>query len=110
VDIEQDQPGKPRQDVKHVAMLALCVPHFLDDVRAEVADETEQKQTLANYVRALAAMKHNYSARHFEARHPGVIGWPELIPQRIQQMAFEREVREALRQITGASQSRGMRI
>jgi len=28
VDIEQDQPEKPRQDVKHVAMLALCVPHF----------------------------------------------------------------------------------
>jgi len=42
VDIEQNQPEKPRQDVKHVAMLALCVPHFLEDMRAQVPDEAER--------------------------------------------------------------------
>src|SRR5262249_943099 len=36
VDIEQNQPEKPRQDVKHVAMLGLCVPRFLEDMCAEV--------------------------------------------------------------------------
>jgi hypothetical protein len=32
VDIEQDLPEKPRQDVKHVAMVALCVPHVPESV------------------------------------------------------------------------------
>jgi hypothetical protein len=38
VDIEQAQPDKPRQDVKHVAMLGLCVPLFLEDVRVQLGD------------------------------------------------------------------------
>jgi len=67
VDIEQGQRAKPRQDVKHVAMLGLCVPHFLEDVRVQVSDETKRKETLENYIRALTALKRNYSGRQFEA-------------------------------------------
>lgn len=110
VDIEQNQPEKPRQDVKHVAMLALCVPHFLEDVRVQATDRVQQRSSCGRYVTMLAALKNTYSGRQFEAQHPGVIRWPELIPQRIQQMAFEREVQASLRQLAGTSQSRGMRI
>jgi len=110
VDIDQGQPEKPRQDVKHVAMLSLCVAHFLEDVRAQVPDEAKRKETLANYIRAASALKHNYSGRQFEARYPGVIRWHELIPRSIQQMAFDREIQIRLRQLTGISQSHGISI
>ena len=110
VDIEQGQLEKPRQDVKHVAMLGLCVPQFLEDVRAQVSDEARRKETLGNYIRALTALKHNYSGRQFDAQHPGVMHWQELIPRRIQQMAFDREIRTLLRQLIGMSQSRGIGI
>jgi len=110
VDIEQDQPDKPRQDVKHVTMLGLCVPHFLEDVRVQVREQTQRKETLGDYIRALSALKHNYSGRLFEAQHPGLIHWQELIPRSIQQMAFDREIQTRLRQLTGISQSHGISI
>jgi len=110
VDIDQGQPEKPRQDVKHVAMLGLCVAHFLQDVRAQLVDEGEQKETLGNYIRALSALKNNYSGRQFEARYPGVIRWQELIPRSIQQLAFDREIQTRLHQLTGIAQSRGIGI
>lgn len=110
VDIEQGQPEKPRQDVKHVAMLSLCVPHFLEDVRVQVSDEVKRRELLENYIRALSALKHNYSGRQFEAQHPGVIRWQELVPPRIREMAFEREIQNSLRQLTGIGQSRGVGI
>ena len=108
VDIEQDLPERPRQDVKHVAMLSLCVPHFLEDVRAQVPDEATRKETLANYIRALTALKNNYSGRQFEARHPGVIHWQQLIPESIRQLPFGRETQASLRQLDGRSQSRSI--
>jgi hypothetical protein len=110
VDIEQGQPGNPRQDVKHVAVLALCVPHFLEDVRAQVAGEAERKETFGNYVLALAAMKHNYSGRQFEARYPGVIHWQDLIPGAVRRIGFDWRTRNSLRQLGGEEQSGGMRI
>ncbi len=110
VDIEQSQPDRPRQDVKHVAMLALCVPHFLEDVCIRVADKGRRKDTLRNYIQALTALKHNYSGRLFEARHPGMIHWPELIPQTIRQMPFDWQIQSSLRQLDSGGQSRGMRI
>ena len=110
VDIEQNLPEKPRQDVKHVAMLALCMPHFLEDVRVQVPHEPQRKETLGNYIRALAALKRNYSGRQFEARHPGVIHWQELIPNTIRQMSFDWHVQSLLRQVSGEGQSRSMGI
>jgi hypothetical protein len=110
VDIEQEQPDKPRQDVKHVAMLGLCVRHFLEDVRVQVSEEAKRNETLANYIRALTALKHNYSGRQFEARHPGVVTWRELIPASIRQMSFDRQVQASLRQLGGEGQSHGMSI
>ena len=110
VDIEQTQREKPRQDVKHAAMLGLCVPHFLEDVRGQVSDEAKWKETLENYIRALTALKHSYSGRRFEAQHPGVIHWTEVIPPRVRQMTFDRDVQNSLRQLTGVSQSRGIGI
>jgi hypothetical protein len=110
VDIEQAQTEKPRQDVKHVGMLGLCVPHFLEDVRAQVLDEAKRKETLENYIRALTALKHNYSGRQFEAQHPGALHWPEMIPPRVRQMTFDRDVQNSLRQLTGVGQSRGIGI
>lgn len=86
VDIEQAQPEKPRQDVKHVAMLGLCVPHFLEDVRAQAPDSSKLRETLENYITALAALRNNYSGRQFEAKNPGVIRWLELIPPSIRQI------------------------
>jgi hypothetical protein len=110
VDIEQGRPEKPRQDVKHVAMLSLCVPHFLDDVRVQVSDEMKRKESLGNYIQALNALKHNYSGRHFEAQQPGLIHWQELIPVSIRQMVFDSQVQSLLRQLGGEGQSRGMGI
>ena len=110
MDIEQNLPEKPRQDVKHVAMLALCMPHFLEEVRAQVPHEPRRKETLGNYIRALAALKRNYSGRQFEAQHPGVIYWQELIPKTIRQMSFDWHVQGLLRQLSGEGQSRRMSI
>jgi hypothetical protein len=110
VDIDQDLPEQPRQDVKHVAMLALCVPHFLEDVRVQVPHATQRKETLGNYIQVLAALQHNYSGRQFEGSHPGVIHWQELIPNTIRQMSFDWRVQGLLRQLGGEGQSRGMSI
>jgi hypothetical protein len=110
VDIGQDAPEKPRQDVKHVAMLSLCVPHFLADVHGQVAGEAERKESLGKYVTLLVALKHSYSGRQFEARHPGVIQWRELVPEAIRRLPWETGVRASLRQLTGEQRSRGIRI
>lgn len=110
VDIEQNQVEKPRQDVKHVAMLALCVPHFLEDVRAQIPEDTKRKEILSNYMQALSALKNNYSGREFEAQHPDVIRWSDLIPETIRRMPFEWQVQNSLRQLSGHNQSRGISI
>lgn len=99
VDIDQDLPEKPRQDVKHVSMLSLCVPHFLDDVRTRVADEVDQKQILIDYVCTLASLKNTFSGRQFEAKYPSVIRWPELIPRSIPRTMFDSHVQTALHQL-----------
>ena len=110
VDLDQAQPEKPRQDVKHVAMLGLCVPHFLEDVRVQVSDAAKQKETLGNYIMALNALKNNYSGRQFEAQNPGVIRWHEVIPNAIRQMSFDWKIQSSLRQLGGEGNSRGVRI
>ena len=110
VDIEQKRPTNPRQDVKHVAMLSLCVPHFLEDVRAQVPEPARQLSICGRYVTILAAIKNAYSGRQFEARYPSVVHWDRLIPQSIHQMAFDDETRTSLRLVASQAQSRGIRI
>jgi hypothetical protein len=110
VDIEQDTPDRPRQDVKHVAMLALCVPHFLNDVLAQTTDQAQQRNVCGKYIGTLAGLKNAYSGRQFEGRYPGVIHWQELIPQTIQRISFNEQIRASLRQLTGRGQSRGLSI
>jgi hypothetical protein len=110
VDIEQNQPEKPRQDVKHVAMLALCVPHFLEDVRAQAGERTRQRQVCGKYVTMLAALKNTYSGRQFEAHYPGKIGWSGLIPETVKRMPFDWQVQSQLRQLGGEGQSQGLRV
>jgi len=110
VDIEQDRPEKPRQDVKHVAMLALCVPHFLEDVRAQTTGRAEQKDVCGKYLTMLVALKNTYSGRLFQEKHPGVITWPELVPASVRQMLFNREMQALLRRLQDDGQSRGIRI
>lgn len=110
VDIEQAQPEKPRQDVKHVAMLSFCVPYFLEDVRVQASDAIKQKETLESYITALTALRNNYSGRQFEAMNPGVIRWREMIPQTVQRMSFSANVQSMLRQFASEGQSRGIRI
>src|SRR5207249_1586013 len=101
VDIEQNQPEKPRQDVKHVAILDLCVPHFLEDARTQTTGRAEQKNICSKYITMLAALKNSYSGRQFEAQHPGVIRWAELVPEIIRRMTFDSQVRSSLRQLSG---------
>jgi hypothetical protein len=109
VDIKQDVPENPRQDVKHVAMLALCVPHFLDDVRIHVTNPSEQRNICGKYVGILAAIKHGYTGRQFVAQHPNMIHWEGLIPVSIQRMPFE-EIQTSLRHVVGRGHSRGIGI
>ena len=68
VDIEQDLPENPRQDVKHVAMLTLCMPHFLEDVRKQTIDQVQQHNICGRYVTILASLKNTYSGRQFGGR------------------------------------------
>src|ERR1022692_4409302 len=110
VDIEQERQEKPRQDVKHVAMLALCVPHFLEDVRAQTTGRAEAKDVCGKYITMLVALKNTYSGRLFDAQHPGVIRWRELIPNTIRQMPFDWQIQSSLRQLGGEGQSRGMSV
>ncbi len=105
VDIDQDLPEKPRQDVKHVAMLALCVTHFLEDMRVQVTVESERKQILGKYVSTLASLKSTYSGRQFQAKNSGVIHWSELIPETVRRMTFDPQVQTSLRQLSGQNQS-----
>lgn len=101
MDIEQNQPDRPRQDVKHAAMPALCVPRFLEDMRNQIADEMKRNETFGNYIQALNALKYNYSGRLFEARHPGIIRWTELIPPTARQLPFDRQIQSSLRHLDG---------
>ena len=105
-----EQPDRPRQDVKHVTMLGLCVPHFLEDVRAQATDRVQQRSVLSKYIATLAALKNTYSGRQFEAQHPGAIHWQKIISQRVQQMPFDQDVQNSLRQLTGVGHSRGIGI
>lgn len=110
VDIEQNQPDRPRQDVKHVTMVGLCVPNFLEDLRSQTMDRVQQRSVLGKYIATLAALKNTYSGRQFEAQHPGVLHWAEIIPPRVRQITFDRDVQNSLRQLTGVGQSRGIGI
>jgi len=110
VDIGQDAPEKPRQDVKHVAMLGLCVPHFLEELRAQAVDGPTRREVCSNYVAMFASLKNTYSGRRFEAEHPGTLRWAELIPETIRQMPLDDDTRRSLRQLEAVSRSRGMRI
>ena len=110
VDIEQNQPDKPRQDVKHVVMLALCVPHFLEDVREQTTGRDEQQNICAKYITMLSALKNTYSGRQFEAKHPGVIRWRELIPETIRRMTFDWRIQSSLRKLGSEGQSHGVSI
>jgi hypothetical protein len=110
VEIEQNQPEKPRQDVKHVRMLVLCVPQFLEDVRAQTTDREQQASVCAQYITMLAALKNTYSGRQFEGQYPRIIRWTELVPETIRRMTFDARVQTSLRQLSGLSQSRGINI
>jgi len=110
VDIEQNSPEKPRQDLKHVIMLGLCVPHFLEEMHQPAADEKARHEVCAKYVTMLGALKNTYSGRQFEAHHPGAIVWKELVPQCIRQMPQEENLRRLLRQLDANGHSRGMRV
>ena len=110
VDIQQDQPEKPRQDAKHATMLALCVPHFLEDVRKQTLTFSDHRETCSRYITMLAALKNTYSGRQFEAQYPGIIRWPELIPNTIRQMRLGSHVENSLRQLGSEGHSRGVRI
>jgi hypothetical protein len=90
VDIEQERPDNPRQDLKHIKILSLCVPHFLEDVRTQVFNPVAQKQICQRYARMLNALRNSYSGRQFQARHPGVFGWENLIPETIRQMLADQ--------------------
>ena len=68
------------------------------------ADHSRNRTELDDFLAVLT------SGRQFEAQHPGVIHWQEMIPRRIQQMAFDRDIRTSLRQLIGMSQSRGIGI
>ncbi len=110
VDIEQNQPNRPRQDVKHVAMLVLCVPHFLEDMRAQAVERAERREVCGKYITMLASLKTTYSGRQFEAGHPGIIHWAGLIPETVRRLPFDWQIQNCLRQLGGESQSRGGRI
>lgn len=110
VDIEQNQPEKPRQDVKHITMLTLCIPLFLEDMRTATAERTAQRNSCGNYITMLAALKNTYSARQFEAQHPGVIRWQELIPKAIRLMPFDWQIQRSLREIGGEGHSRAIGV
>jgi hypothetical protein len=86
VDIEQDRPDNPRQDLKHVRILSLCVPHFLEDLRAQASSSAQQKEIWYKYAKMLAALRNTYSGHQFEAQYPGVVNWQNLVPQPIRQM------------------------
>jgi len=110
VDIEQNLPEKPRQDLKHVIMLGLCVPHFLEEMHRHAADEKARHEMCAKYVTMLGSLKNTYSGRQFEAQHPGAIMWQELVPQCIRQMPWEENMRRSLRQLDPGGYSHGMRV
>jgi hypothetical protein len=110
VDIEQDRPDRPRQDLKHVAMLGLCVPHFLEELRARAIDEPARLEVCRKYLAMLASLKNTYSGRRFEAEHPGTLHWAELIPESIRQMPLDDDTRRSLGQLAAVRRSRGMRI
>jgi hypothetical protein len=110
VDIEQGRPERPRQDVKHVAMLALCAPHFLEDLRAQTPGPAEQKSICGKYITMLAALKNTYSGRQFEAQNAGVIRWHELVPNTVRQMPFDWQIQSMLRQLGGEGHARGLRV
>ncbi|MBU6410271.1 MAG: hypothetical protein KGR98_07775, partial [Verrucomicrobia bacterium] len=96
--------------VKHVAMLALCVPHFLEDMRAQAVERGQQREVCGKYITMLASLKNTYSGRQFETRHSGLVRWPELIPETVRRLPFDWQIQNSLRQLGGEGQSRGMRI
>ncbi len=96
--------------MKHVTMLALCVPHFLEDVRAQASGQIEERNICGKYITMLASLKNTYSGRQFEARNPGIIQWHDLIPDTVRQMSFHRPIQDSLRQLGGEGQSQGIRV
>jgi hypothetical protein len=58
----------------------------------------------------LAALKNTYSGRQFEAQHPDVIRWPELVPNSVRHLSEDWHFQNSLRQLGGDGNSRGIRI
>jgi hypothetical protein len=79
-------------------------------MRLQLPDGAKQRETLENYITALTAVKNSYSGRQFEAQNPGIIRWPDLVPNSIRQMPFGSQIQNALRQLGGEAHSRGIRV
>jgi hypothetical protein len=81
-----------------------------EDILFQPVAESMRHENCRKYITMLAALRETYSARQFEARHPGVIAWSELVPRSIRQMPWDSETRRAIDQLEETTQSRGIRI
>lgn len=81
----------PRQDVRHVAMLALILPRYLEDVLAAITPATDaaRRDATQPIVALLAGLKRSGSGRRFEAAHPGTLPWGGLLPAVVRALPFD---------------------
>lgn len=92
VDIPQDGSlaGIPaRQDVRHVQMLALVLPRFLDDLAVQLPDEASRQAAMQPVVAILASLRRRPTGQRFETAYPGALPWNELLPESVQALPFD---------------------
>ena len=83
----------PRQDVRHVQMLALLFAHYLQDTVLDAAavgaTPAARRDAMQPLVALLAGIKRSGSGRRFEAAYPGVLPWGGLLPAAVRLLPFD---------------------
>ena len=92
-----------RQDVRHVRILALVVPHYFADLLARFSDDSARVSAVQPSLAVLASVRRSANGRRFEEVYPGVLHWGELLPPEMRTLPFDPVYQRSLEQLDARS-------
>lgn len=87
-----------RRDAEHVRMLSLLIPHFLAEQVQGHNTSAGQASILQPMVAVLASIGRG-SGDRFDAAHPGVVDWHDLVPPPLRQLPMDDVHRRSLERL-----------
>ncbi len=102
VDVLQDSlipEIAARQDVRHVQMLGLVLPHYLNDVLTRFDNDKARCAAAQPTIAILASLRRGNTNRRFEAAYPGVLSWHALLPASIRALPLDDPHRRCIEEL-----------